>query len=112
MFALCAVSLYTASAWADLVHVVEQREVGGVTTVMRDETKITGMPWATAPAPSVDGAIFTHWTISTQQDFAARDAWERAYDAPRFKLYEDTTLTAHYLPATRDTDGVGVTVAF
>ena len=108
MFALCAVSLYTASAWADLVHVVEQREVDGVTTVMRDETKITGMPWATAPAPSVDGAIFTHWTISTQQDFAARDAWGRAYDAPRFKLYEDTTLTAHYLPATRDTDGDGV----
>lgn len=112
LFALCAVSLYTASAWADLVHVVEQREVDGVTTVMRDETKITGMPWATAPAPSVDGAIFTHWTISTQQDFAARDAWGRAYDAPRFKLYEDTTLTAHYLPATRDTDGVGMTVAF
>ena len=108
LFALCAVSLYTASAWADLVHVVEQREVDGVTTVLRDETKITGMPWATAPAPSVDGAIFTHWTISTQQDFAARDAWGRAYDAPRFKLYEDTTLTAHYLPATRDTDGDGV----
>ena len=108
MFALCAVSLYTASAWADLVHVVEQREVNGVTTVMRDETKITGMPWAPAPAPSVDGAIFTHWTISTQQDFAARDAWGRAYDAPRFKLYEDTTLTAHDLPATRDTDGDGV----
>ena len=108
LFALCAVSLYTASAWADLVHVVEQREVDGVTTVMRDETKITGMPWATAPAPSVDGAIFTHWTISTQQDFAARDAWGRAYDAPRFELYEDTTLTVHYLPATRDTDGDGV----
>ena len=108
LFALCAVSLYTASAWADLVHVVEQREVDGVTTVMRDETKITGMPWTTAPAPSVDGAIFMHWTISTQQDFAARDAWGRAYDAPRFKLYEDTTLTAHYLPATRDTDGDGV----
>ncbi len=108
LFALCAVSLYTASAWADLVHVVEQREVDGVTTVLRDETKITGMPWATAPAPSVDGAIFTHWTISTQQDFAARDAWGWAYDAPRFKLYEDTTLTAHYLPATRDTDGDGV----
>lgn len=108
LFALCTVSLYTASAWADLVHVVEQREVDGVTTVMRDETKITGMPWAPAPAPSVDGAIFTHWTISTQQDFAARDAWGRAYDAPRFKLYEDTTLTAHDLPATRDTDGDGV----
>lgn len=111
LFALCAVSLYTASAWADLVHVVEQREVDGVTTVMRDETKITGMPWATAPAPSVDGAIFTHWTISTQQDFAARDAWGRAYDAPRFKLYEDTTLTAHYLPAASDTDGDGFTFA-
>ena len=111
LFALCAVSLYTASAWADLVHVVEQREVNGVTTVMRDETKITGMPWATAPAPLVDGAIFTHWTISTQQDFAARDAWGRAYDAPRFKLYEATTLTAHYLPATRDTDGDGFTFA-
>ena len=76
-FALCAVSLYTASVWADLVHVVEQREVDGVATVMRDETKITGMPRATAPAPSVDGAIFTHWTISTQQDFAVRDAWGR-----------------------------------
>ena len=104
----CCIAGASVAAWADLVHVVEQREVDGVTTVMRDETKITGMPWTTAPAPSVSGYLFTHWTISTQQDFATRDAWGRAYDAPCFKLYEDTTLTAHYLPATRDTDGDGV----
>ena len=107
ILACCIVGISVA-AWADLVHVVEQREVGGVTTVLRDETKITGMPWATAPAPSVNGSIFTHWTISTQQDFAARDAWGRAYDAPCFKLYEETTLTAHYLPATQDSDDDGV----
>jgi len=102
------VLLLTMWANADLVHVVEQKEVGGVTTVISDETKLTGMPWLTATAPAVSGHIFTHWTISTKQEFVARDEWGRAYDAPSFKLYEDTTLTAHYLPATQDTDEDGV----
>ena len=108
LFYHCAVLLCAASAWADIVHVIEQTEADGVLTVVSDETKVTGLSWTTAPAPSVSGYIFTHWTISTQQDFAARDVWGRAYDAPSFMLYEDTTLTAHYLPASQDSDGDGI----
>ena len=91
-----------------LVHVYEQAEVGGVTSQFSDVVRLTGMAWATEPAPTMSGYIFTHWTISTQQDFASRDDWGRSYEAPMFMLYEDTTLTAHYLSASQDTDGDGV----
>lgn len=92
----------------DLVHVYEATEIEGVVTQISDRSLITGMPWETQTAPVKAGYIFTHWTISTAQEFVNRDAWGRAVDVAVFKLYEDTTLTAHYVPASRDADGDGV----
>ena len=108
LFSQCAVLLCVASAWADVVHVTYQTSTGGTVAIVAETTLETGCAYTTVPAPTKSGYIFTHWTISTKQDFAARDAWGRAYDAPSFMLYEDTTLTAHYLPASQDTDGDGV----
>ena len=108
LFSQCAVLLCVASAWADVVHVTYQTSTGGTVAIVAETTLETGCAYTTVPAPTKSGYIFTHWTISTKQDFAARDIWGRACDAPSFMLYEDTTLTAHYLPASQDTDGDGV----
>ncbi len=108
LFAQCAVSLCAASAWADVVHITYQTSTGGTVSTVAEAALETGCAYTTVPAPTKSGYIFTHWTISTKQDFAARDVWGRAYDAPSFMLYEDTTLTAHYLPASRDSDGDGI----
>ncbi len=108
LFAQCAVSLCAASAWADVVHVTYQTSAGGTVATVAEAALETGCAYTTIPAPMKSGYIFTHWTISTKQEFAARDAWGRAYDAPSFMLYEDTTLTAHYLPASQDSDGDGI----
>ena len=40
--------------------------------------------------------------------FEPRDAWGRAFDSAPFTLYEETTLTANYLPSSQDTDGDGM----
>mgnify|MGYP003390544837 CR=1 FL=1 len=93
---------------ADIVHVFEQTKADGQAVQISDRSLITGMPWTTQTAPVKSGYIFTHWTISTKQDFESRDEWGRASDVATFMLYEDTTLTAHYLPAAQDEDGDGV----
>ena len=89
---------------ADVVHIFEQTECVGETAPISERSLVAGMPWSTQAAPVKSGYIFTHWTISTTQDFAARDEWGRAFDAATFMLYEDTTLTAHYLPVSQDED--------
>ena len=96
------------SAQGVVVHVCQQTAAGGVTNQISDTVLQTGMPWETQTAPAVNDYIFTHWTISTEQSFAARDEWGRAYDAPTFMLYEETTLTAHYLPVMQDADNDGM----
>ena len=93
---------------ADIVHVFEQTETDGQVVQISDRSLITGMPWTTQTTPAKNGYIFTHWTISTTQDFVTRDEWGRAFDVATFKLYEDTTLTAHYLSVSQDEDGDGL----
>ena len=96
------------SGLADVVHVFEQTEAGGATVRIADRMLETGRSYKTGAAPAKSGWIFTRWTISTEQDFTDRDAWGRAYDEAPFKLYEETTLSAHYLPKTQDEDGDGL----
>ena len=104
---LVACCLAAFTVFADVVHVYEQTEAGGVRVQIADRMLDTGRNYKTGAAPVKSGWIFTHWTISTEQDFDSRDVWGRAYDEAPFKLYEETTLTAHYLPKTQDTDGDG-----
>ncbi|MBX3735633.1 MAG: choice-of-anchor D domain-containing protein [Candidatus Didemnitutus sp.] len=51
---------------------------------------------------------FTHWTDSGSPEAIYRDAWGRSVNPASFVLLGASTATAHYLPATRDTDGDGV----
>ena len=90
---------------AEVVHVYERASTG---ELLADRTLDTGRSYLTQAAPAKSGYIFTHWTISTAQAFSPRDAWGRAYDAAPFTLYEETTLTANYLPTSQDTDGDGL----
>lgn len=104
---LVACCLVAFTVFAEVVHVYERTEAGGAMVLIADRMLDTGRNYKTGAAPVKSGWIFTHWTISVQQDFSDRDAWGRAYDEAPFKLYEETTLTAHYLPKTQDTDGDG-----
>ena len=101
-------SLLSITASADVVNVYEETECGGETVQVAERMLETGRSYRTARPPAKSGWIFTHWTISTDQDFENRDAWGRAFDENPYKLYEKTTLTAHYLPAPQDEDGDGV----
>jgi hypothetical protein len=57
----------------------------------------------TAPAAFND-LRFTHWTNESAPGIAYRDAWGRSLNPAAFTLTQNTTATAHYLPATRDSD--------
>ena len=106
--ALCLVPCAYLSASAAVVHVCQQTLAGGVATQLSDETLETGADYTTRTAPALSGYIFTHWSISTTQVLVNRDRLGRALDAAAFRLYEETTLTANYLPASQDTDADGV----
>jgi hypothetical protein len=78
--------------------------------VSSDQWLETAVTYATVTAPATTGSPalrFTHWTISDPAA-ALRDAWGRSNNPVSFVLLENTTATAHYLPADRDTDIDGV----
>ena len=100
--------LLSFAALADVVNVYEETECGDETVRIAERSLETGRKYETGAAPVKSGWIFTHWTISTTQDFADRDEWGRALDVASFDLYENTTLTAHYLAVDQDSDGDGV----
>ena len=69
----------------------------------------TGNAISTLTAPTTFSSYrFTHWTVSSYPAASYRDAWGRPLNPSSFILLEATTATAHYQPATRDTDGDGV----
>ena len=90
---------------ADLVHVIEQSEINGEFAQISDTTLETGASYATATPPTKSGYIFTHWTSNQNDPLTARDAWGRAKENADYTLYQAVTLTAHYLPASQDSDG-------
>ena len=96
---------FAFDAKSDVVHVYEQTSTG---VLIADRTLNTGVKHKTSIPPQIEGYIFTYWSISTEQPFSTRDAWGRAYDAAPFDLYEETTLTANYLPESQDSDSDGI----
>jgi hypothetical protein len=69
----------------------------------------SGSSYTTLTAPASSSTFrFTHWTNSSYPATIYRDAWGRSLNPISFVLLEDTTCTAHYLPATQDTDGDGI----
>ena len=94
---------------AAVVHVKQQTVAGGRTNVLSTATAETGADYATRTAPSLSGYIFTHWSMepATEGALVNRDGWGRALDSATYRLYEDVTLTANYLPQAEDTDNDG-----
>ena len=103
--ALCA-----SAASAYKVHSIEQTQVDGTATVIRDIVLDAGESYLTTTAPSVSGHIFTHWSTEPgfEFDLQDRDVWNRAYDAAIITPYEDMTSTANYLGEAIDADGDGI----
>ena len=109
LWALPAILLAALPARAVPVHVYEQTLLSdGTATQLSDTILRTGSNYVTQAAPAMDGWIFTHWSISTAQEFGGRDRWGRAREAAPYLLQEETTLTANYLPASQDSDADGV----
>ena len=91
-----------------LVHVYQRTLAGGVVAQLSDQTLETGSAYSTTSAPQKSGYIFTHWSISVNQPIDNRDRLGRAKEVASYTLYEETTLTANYLPIDEDVDGDGV----
>ena len=89
-------------------RVTYQTSAGGTASTVAEATLETGWTYTTVPAPTKSGYIFTHWSSSESDPLVVRDSFGRALDAARFTLYQDVTLTAHYVSATQDSDGDGV----
>ena len=105
---LAFLAVAAVSARGELVHVCQQTVAGTATNQLSDTVLETGASYATQEAPAISGFIFTHWSISTAQTYSDRDRWGRAWDAAPYTLYENTTLTANYLPDFEDSDADGV----
>ena len=99
----------TLSLDAAVVHVTVKTAVDGAEySVNSYETFNTGSTYATQTAPYVSGAIFSHWSISTKQNFISRDIFGRAYDSVQAIIYENTEFIANYTSVGVDHDGDGV----
>lgn len=102
----------TLPVWGDVaeVYIMLRQRVNGVDTVLREDIQAdAGVRW-TSPiaAPKIDGQLFTHWSLSTSQEYLPRDEWGRARDVAEFVPYENTVVTANYLPETEDADADGI----
>ena len=93
---------------AETVHIYTERDVNGAVTRLADATVDTGTDYSPASAAQVSGYIFTGWTISANQAFTSRDHYGRSLETVSMRVYEQTTMTAHYLPASLDSDVDGL----
>ena len=103
----------TAAAHAATVNLVQNSvddSTGGIIGAVSSSQYLdTGVVQNTVSAPTKFGGYgFTHWTNGGDLAKVYRDAWGRSQNPIAFTLLEDTTCTAHYLPAARDNDGDGV----
>jgi hypothetical protein len=108
-----ALSFLIAGAQAATVNFIQaavnDSDGSAIGAVVTSEYLDTAKSYTTITAPiSWDNYYFTHWTNSSYPATIYRDAWGRSLNPISFTLLEVTTATAHYLPATRDTDTDGV----
>ena len=69
----------------------------------------TGVAYNTVTAAVSSGGFrFVRWSSSSYPGELYRDPWGRSQNPISFVLLENTTNTAHYLPAALDTDDDGV----
>jgi len=106
--ALLAIALAVGDLSAAVLRVRELLLVGDSVTERSARTVDGGAIYQTDAPPPVNGFIFTHWSVSTEQSVVARDAWGRATERASFKVYEDTEVVAHYMSESIDDDADGV----
>jgi hypothetical protein len=111
--ALLLMALSLSNVFAVQVHsvlnAVNDADGTMLGAVSSDTWQTAGLLYSTATAPAVYGNYrFAYWSNNRSPAEPYRDAWGRSLNPVSFYLMEDTTLTAHYLPATCDTDGDGV----
>ena len=111
-FAL-VISILIGEAQAATVNFIQaavnDSDGSAIGAVVTSEYLDTAKSYTTITAPtSWDNYYFTHWTNSSYPATIYRDAWGRSLNPISFVLLEATTATAHYLPATRDSDADGV----
>jgi hypothetical protein len=106
--------LLVASVFGSQVEMVQiatnDAPTGGVIdAVLSADWLETAQTVTTVTAPELwSGYRFTHWTVSSNPADEFRDPWGRAENPVSFTLYEHTTATAHYLPATQGSIDDGV----
>lgn len=88
---------------------VNDADGAGIAAVTASQFRELGSGFVTSTAPATWSSYrFTHWSASGGSIGIGRDAWGRAVNPATGVLTAATTLTAHYLPATRDSDADGV----
>ena len=90
-----------------LLEVAVETEFGGTVERISESDCIAGGV-VQVSAPKIEGAVFTHWSISTDQAFESRDIFGRAFDVVSAKVYESTILRAHYVGGDIDADHDGL----
>ncbi len=106
LFSVCVASAATTHFVQTSINDADGGVLGAVSS---DQLVETAARYSTLPAPAVFGAYrFTHWTVSSYPAETYRDEWGRSINLISFTLYENTIATAHYLPASLDSDGDGV----
>ena len=110
VFLIILVAIFATVGNAAVVHVRQQTVAGSQTNELFYTTRETANSYTTQTAPAISGYVFTHWSIepASTNVFVCRDDWGRALDAASYRLYEDVTLTANYLPESFDADDDGV----
>lgn len=108
IFLFAVVGLLASAVCGEQVHVCQDTLAGGVRTRLCEETVDVSATYSTLCAPSVEGYIFTHWSVSAAQSFTGRDRFGRALEIALCTPAGDATLTANYLPSGQDSDGDGM----
>lgn len=110
LFFALALSCVASAATVNFVQQsVNDADGSTITGVASDQWIESAATYTTVTAPETSGTYrFTHWTISSEPSGSHRDAWGRSQNPISVTIYENTTATAHYLPATLDSDGDGV----
>ena len=98
---------------AAIVHYVQDSvndvDSSTIAAVSSGEWLETAVEYSAVTAPiSYSSYKFTFWSNNSYLNELYRDVWGRSLNPISFVLLEDTTATAHYLPATVDTDSDGV----
>lgn len=111
-FTLGLISL-TAAVHAATVNLVQNsvNDATGATIAAVSSSQFleTGFSYTTVSAPAASGQNrFTHWTNSSSPTTSYRDAWGRSLNPISLVLLESTTVTARYLPSSRNTDNDGI----